>query len=223
MTTGVKCWSFSSSQYIQNAVKNIEAYLSKAGEKPLHKTKSPWPCNYRPETDISPELTQLQASYFQSLIEILQWIVELRQANICMKTSAMASMMAMPQQGHLNTLFHMFAFLKNKHNGVMVFDPTLPTINKSAFPEQDWSATAYSGCKEDIPPNAPKPQGIGFTMRAFVDSDHAGDTATQRSQTVYIIFFNGAQIYWFSKKQTCADTLSFGLEFIAIQFQELAG
>ena len=217
MANGVKCWSFSSSQYTQNAVKNVETYLSKTGEKPLHKTKSPWPCNYRPETDISPELTELKASYFQSLIGILRWIVELGRADICMETSAMASMMAMPRKGHLHALFHMFAFLKNKHNGVMVFDPTVPDIDESAFPEQDWSATAYSGCKEDIPPNAPKPRGIGFTMRAFVDSDHAGDTATRRSRTGYIIFLNSAPIYWFSKKQTCVETSSFGSEFIAMK------
>ena len=54
-------------------------------------------------------------------------------------------------------------------------------------------------------------------MRAFVDSDHAGDTATRRSRTGYIIFLNSAPIYWFSKKQTCVETSSFGSEFIAMK------
>ena len=36
--------------------------------------------------------------------------------------------------------------------------------------------------KEDVPPNAPSPRGIGFTMRAFIDSDHAGDSITRRSK-----------------------------------------
>ena len=38
-----------------------------------------------------------------------------------METSALASMMALPREGHLDAVFHMFAFLKRKHNGVMSF------------------------------------------------------------------------------------------------------
>jgi len=53
---------------------------------------------------------------------------------------------------------------------------------------------------EDISHNSPEPLGIGFTMRAFVDSDHAGDSITRRSRTGFIIFLNSAPIYWYSKK-----------------------
>lgn len=217
LANGQRCWSLSSSQYIQNAVNNVDDYLLKSNLKPLPKAKSPWPCNYRPEVDISSELSAHQASYYQSLIGILRWIVELGRADICMETSAMASMMALPRQGHLKVLFHMFSFLKTKHNGVMVFDPTVPNIDESKFPNEDWSATAYGNCSEDLPPNAPSPRGIGFTMRAFVDSDHAGDSVTRRSRTGFLVFLNSAPIHWFSKKQTCIETSSFGSEFIAMK------
>ena len=217
LDNGATCWSFSSSQYIQNAVANVEDYLMKQGEKSLPRSKSPWPSNYRPEIDVSPELSPGQASYYQSLIGILRWIVELGRADICMETSAMASMMALPREGHLRVLFHMFAFLKTKHNGVMVFDPTEPDIDEDQFRLEDWSATSYGECKEDIPPNAPKPRGKGFTMRAFVDSDHAGDSVTRRSRTGFIIFLNSAPIFWFSKKQTSVETSTFGSEFIAMK------
>ena len=89
----------------------------------------------------------------------------------------------------------MFAFLKMKHNGVMVFDPTEPDIDESQFRHDDWSATSYGECKEYIPSNAPKPRGIGFTMRAFVDSDHDGDRITRRSRTGFVIFLNSLPIY----------------------------
>ena len=217
LENGVQCWCFSSSQYIQNAVHNVEEYLLKQGEKGLPRAKSPWPSNYRPEIDVSPELSPPKASYYQSLIGILRWIVELGRADICMETSAMASMMALPREGHLKVLFHMFAFLKMKHNGVMVFDPSEPNIDKSQFKHEDWSATAYGECIEDIPSNAPKPRGIGFTMRAFVDSDHAGDSVTRRSRTGFMIFLNSSPIYWFSKKQTGVETSTFGSEFIAMK------
>ena len=217
LSNGAQCWAFSSSQYIQNAVSNVEDYLLKQGEKTLPRTKSPWPSNYRPEIDVSPELTPSKASYYQSLIGMLRWIVELGRGDIGMETSAMASMMALPREGHLKVLFQMFAFLKTKHNGVMVFDPSEPDVDESQFPREDWSATSYGECKEELPPNAPVPRGIGFTLRAFVDSDHAGDSVTRRSRTGYMIFLNSAPIYWFSKKQTSVETSTFGSEFIAMK------
>ena len=134
-----------------------------------------------------------------------------------METSALALMMALPRKGHLDAVFHMFAFLRNKHNAVMVFDPSEPDLDESQFPKEDWSATPYGECCEEIPGNAPPPRGIGFTMRAFVDSDHAGDLVTRRSRTGFIIMLNSAPIYWYSKKQTSCKTSSFGSEFIAMK------
>ena len=217
LDNGTSCWSSSSSQYVQNAVKNVEEYRHKQGLGPLHKTKSPWPSNYRPEMDITPELTPQQASYYQSLIGVLRWIVELGRVDIVMETSAMASMMALPREGHLKVVFQMFAFLKLRHNAVMVFDPTEPEIDETQFSREDWSATPYGACTEDVPPNAPEPRGVGFIMRAFVDSDHAGDLATRRSRTCFMIFLNSALIYWYSKKQGSCETSSFGSEFIAMK------
>ena len=111
----------------------------------------------------------------------------------------------------------MFAFVKQKHNAVMVFDPTEPEIDLTKFPNEDWTATAYGPCNEELPSNAPKSRGIGFSMRAFVDSDHAGDSVTRRSRTGFIIFLNSAPIHWHSKKQTSIETSSFGSEFVAMK------
>ena len=217
LDNGTSCWSISSSQYIQAAVENVEKHLAKKGEKLPPNSKSPWATGYRPEVVISPELSSSDAAYFQSLIGVLRWIVELNRVDICMETSALASMMAMPREGHLAQVYRMFSFLRSHHNAVMVFDPTPPEIDSSSFTDEDWTTSAYGECKEEIPNNAPKPRGIGFTMRAFVDSDHACDTVTRRSRTGYIIFLNSAPIYWYSKKQTSIETSSFGAEFIAMK------
>ena len=136
--------------------------------------------------------------------------MELGLSDIVMETYALASMTALPREGHLDAVFHMFAFLKRKHNDVIVFDPTEPEIDINKFPREDWSATPYGECKEEIPSNAPEPRGIAFTMRAFVDYDHAGDMITWRSRTGFLIFLNNAPIYWFSKKQGSSETSSFG-------------
>ena len=217
LENGQRCWSFSSSQYVKNAIKNVEDYRRANGLGPLGRATSPWPRNYRPESDVTPELSSEESSYFQSLIGTLRWIVELGRADLVMETSALASMMACPREGHLNALFHMFSFLKKRHNGVIVFDPTEPEIDVSKFKREDWSATPYGICTEEIPSNAPEPLGSEFTMRAFVDSDHAGDSITRRSRTGFIVFLNNAPIYWYSKKQTSCETSSFGAEFIAMK------
>ena len=70
LNNGATCWSFSSSQYIQNAVKNVEEHLEKQGKKLCPSTKAPWTSGYRPETDTSPVLSPCDAAYFQSLIGV---------------------------------------------------------------------------------------------------------------------------------------------------------
>ena len=55
----------------------------------------------------------------------------------------LASMMALPREGHLEQAFHMFAYLKNKHNAEMVLDPSVPNVDDSQFPKHDWSHTPY--------------------------------------------------------------------------------
>ena len=129
LDNGVDAWSFSSSQYVQNAVANVEAYLRKLGKSLPRKATAPFTTGYCPEIDTTAELDPVEqaASYYQSLIGIIRWIVELGRVDITAEASMMASCMAMPRRGHLDQLFHMFAFLKrNKHNSEMLFYPSEP-------------------------------------------------------------------------------------------------
>ena len=71
--------------------------------------------------------------------------------------------------------------------------------------------------RKRFPPNCPESLGKEFIMRAFVDSDHAGDLTTRRSRTCFLVCLNSALIYWLSKKQTSIETSSFGSEFIAMK------
>jgi hypothetical protein len=50
-----------------------------------------------------------------------------------------------------------------------------------------------------------------MTMQVFVDADHDGDLLTRRSRSGFIVFLNGAPIYWSSKKQTSCKTSTFGI------------
>jgi hypothetical protein len=91
-----------------------------------------------------------------------------------MEKSAMASMMALPHQGGFKAVFQMFAFLKSKHNGKMVFDPTVLTIDETKFPNKDWSATVYGTCLEELPPNTPRPCVLLLIQTMLVTVSPAG-------------------------------------------------
>jgi len=218
LENGTQAWSFSSSQYVQAAVENVETHLQKKGMKLPTRVNTPLSSGYRPEVDTSDLLVGAELSYYQSLIGVLRWMVELGRVDICCEVSMMSSYLAMPRIGHLQQIYHMFAYLKKYHNSEMVFDPSYPDIDMSKFQREDWSATAWGNdLAEEIPDNLPEPRGYGMTMRAFVDADHAGDLVTRRSRTGFIVYLNMAPIYWLSKRQTSIETSSFGSEFVAMK------
>jgi hypothetical protein len=218
LANGAKAWAFSSSQYVQSAVRNVEEYLTARGMKLPSKAETPIRTSYRPELDVSSELGPCDGAYYQSLIGILRWMVELGRVDICLETSMMSSHLALPREGHLAQLYHIFAYLKKYHNSEMVFDPSDPAIDESQFEKQDWTSSEFGHVqKEELPGNMPEPRGLGFIMRAKVDADHAADTVTRRSRTGFLVYLNSAPIYWSSKKQNSVESSSFGSEFIAMK------
>ncbi len=222
LENGVECWAFSSSQYVQAAVKNVEEYLSKKDNvnwKLPAKAETPMQTSYRPEIDVSPELQPIDAAYYMSLIGMLRWIVELGRVDVCLECSMLSSHLAMPREGHLYQLFQVFAYLKKYHNTEMVYDPSDPCINESEFELRDWTSSEFGHIegKEELPPNMPTPRGRGFVINAKVDADHASDTVTRRSRTGFFVYLNCAPVYWLSKKQTSCESSSFGSEFVAMK------
>ena len=66
LPNGEKAWAFSASQYVQEAVKNLEKQLEERGMKLTVKASAPIASGYRPELDVSPELDPDDASHYQS-------------------------------------------------------------------------------------------------------------------------------------------------------------
>ena len=182
-------------------------------------TRVSTPCTsgYRPELDISRELTDSRAVYFMSLIGILRWAVELGRIDIETEVSKLSSFLAAPREGHLSQALHIFAYLKKHHNSGIVFDPTYPDINEDDFKTNDDWKYFYGDEGESLPPNMPPPLGKEVVIRCFVDADHAGDKITRRSRTGFIIFINNAPIYWTSKKQNTCESSTFGSELVAMK------
>ena len=140
---GVHAWAFSSSQYVQTAVKNVEVYLksedSKCWKMP-NKADTPLTTTYRPELDISRELNVADAAYYQSLIGILRWIVVLGRVDVCLEVSMMSSHLAIHREGHLEQVLHIFAYLKKYHNTELVYDPSDPVVDENDFERRDWAS-----------------------------------------------------------------------------------
>jgi len=64
LPSGVWAYSFTSSQYVQEAVKNVETYLLERYMKLSRRANSPISPGYRPELDLSRELDPKEAAYF---------------------------------------------------------------------------------------------------------------------------------------------------------------
>ena len=165
---------------------------------------------------MSPFLDATQANYYQELIGILHWAVELGRIDIHVQVAMLSSYTVQPCIGHLDAVFHIFAYLKAHDHSKIIFDPSLPNIDERRFVKYSW-ADFYKGAREAIPPNMPEPCGKEVEIHGFVDANHAGDRVTRRSQTGILIFCNHAPITWYSKKQNTVETSTFGLEFIALK------
>lgn len=218
LPNGVRAWGMSSSKYIQSAVRNVKDYLAKKypGRAWIKRATAPLPSGYEPDLDVTPELDAEQSSFYQSQIGVLRWMVEIGRVDIITDVSELSSHLALPREGHLEAVFHMFAYLEKKHNARIVFDPTYPEIDMSVFKECDWKEF-YGNITEAIPPNAPKSRGKEIDLRLFCDSDHAGDKLRRRSRSGFLIYINSALIVWYSKRQATIETSVFGAEFVAMK------
>ena len=150
LSSGKYVWAFGSSKYVKASVDNVVQHLKKSGKTLPKRAKTPMSSNYRPELDTSHVCDPDEASDFQSFIGILRWMVELGRIDICCEVSMLSSHLAMPHQGHLEQVYHIFAYLQKHHNAELVFDPTYVHVDEKLFEKQDWSSTPYiSDCRRN--------------------------------------------------------------------------
>ena len=207
-------WSMGSQTYVRESVKSVESYLEKKGRELKKKVSSVLPLNYAPELDATPCCDDDGVNEYHSRIGVLRWAVELGRIDICTEVSIMAGFAACPREGHLEAVYHIFAYLKRHDRSRIVFDAAYPNNKEEHLP--DWT-DFYKDVKEQIPRDAPEPLGKPVEMTAYIDSDHAGDKITRRSRTGVLIFLCRSPIVWYSKKQSSIETSSFGSEFSAMK------
>jgi len=219
LENGVDAWGLSSSKYVKEAIATVERYL--AADETLSKQikakiRSPWPSGYEAELDTSEELQAKEATFYQHLIGVLHWIVELGRIDVIAEVSILAGYLCNPRDGHMDAALHLYGYLKQKHNARLVLDPSYPEIDQSKFIERNWD-NYYGDVKEELPPDMPEPLGKDVDLQLYVDSSHANDKVNRRSRTGFFVFLNSALIQWQSKKQPTIETSVFGAEFVAMK------
>jgi hypothetical protein len=215
--TGREYWSFSAHTYVRNAVKNVKLLLQEEGRGLKSTAKTPFPSTtYRPEVDMTDECDDQYASRYQNLIGVLRWAVELGRIDIYTEVALLSQHLALPRMGHLEAVYHVFAYLHKHDKSRIIFDPTDPVPVTPTNQRPDWSSF-YQQLEEELPPKMPEPLGNPVVLHVFVDANHAGNVVTRRSHTGILLFVQNSPIQWLSKRQNTVETSTFGSEFVALR------
>ena len=124
-------------------------------------TTNPFPMGYRPEKGVSEPLSPELALFYQSLIGIMRWMVDIGRIEITTEISLLSSHNAYPREGYFETVLHVMVYLEIKHNYRLAMDPNYPPINEDNFNSHYW-IDFYGDVQEDIPVNtsAPRVKGV---------------------------------------------------------------
>jgi hypothetical protein len=113
--------------------------LAEVNQRLKAKVTTPMSNQYRTELDATPEHDNESSTYFQGLIGVLRWIVELGRIDIMVAVSMLSSHLMAPRDFHLELCFHIFAYLDTHEHSRLVFDPTYCNIDEACFTNSDWS------------------------------------------------------------------------------------
>ena len=140
MENGVEAWDPIASEYVQEAMSNSEVYLNEhfGGRKLTNKVNNKFELEHDTLMDSSAEMGIILLNYYQTQVGVLKWMLELGKIEIITEVYMLASQLALPQEVHLEVVFHIFGYLKGHHNSRMVLDPKYPTPGMSMFQEHYW-------------------------------------------------------------------------------------
>ena len=150
-------WAFESTSFVKRAITDLEKELEEANLRLLPNAKTPLGSGNRPKLDLSPELGSRQLNYYQGLIGVVRWICDVGRIDILMPASLMSPYLVSAREGHLEQVFHIFAYLKHHPRSTMVFDDTIPVFKGERFVKRDCTEF-YPDASEAIPTNMPIPR-----------------------------------------------------------------
>ncbi len=112
-------WGLSPSKYVAQAVKNCAKHLTDKLNNCFRfpqQADNPLPYDYNPELDLSEPLDPECSSFYQHLIGVMRWTVELGCIDIATEVSLLSSHLTFPREGHLETALRIMSYQSLKHN-----------------------------------------------------------------------------------------------------------
>jgi hypothetical protein len=87
---------------MQEAVRNVKDYFKRErlGQTWPKRASTPFCREYPPEVDMTKELGDDKASFYQSQIGVLRWMVEIGRIDIITEVSMLALCVTAPRAGH---------------------------------------------------------------------------------------------------------------------------
>ena len=98
---GTEFWTMSSEKYLGATLKNVKEKLAKHELNLPTRCDTPLSSNYHPSEDTTKELDSSGVRYFQELIGVLRWAVELGRVDILLEVALLSTHLAFPRAGHL--------------------------------------------------------------------------------------------------------------------------
>ena len=179
-------------------------------------TKYPLPRGYQPELDVSEILGLDTSNWFQNLIGILNWIVELGHVDINNSMVRLSNFLENTKAGHLQASLHMCPYLKNYDISKLVFDPSIPRDSGKFSVGKNWKEH-YPYANGELPPNTTYTLVPPVRITCFLEADHTGDQQTRRAYFGILIYINCELISWYSNRQNTVEDSSFSSEIICDQ------
>ena len=194
--------------------KILESYERMFKEKP-RKSRPPLEGGDHPELDTFEFCDDHQTKQFQTLIGQLQWLISLGRFDIAVHVMSLSRFRAQPRKGHLDRAKRIVGYLLFLPDGAIRFRTGEPDFSSLKDQEYDWTKSVYSGACEQIPHDIPKPLGKHVQTTHYVDANLHHDLATGKAVTAVLHFLNQTPIDAYTKRQSTAETATYGSEFVA--------
>ena len=123
----------SSDNYCNAAVTNIESVLEKRDLRLPLKCVTPLSFDYSPDMYVTGELKANGFQWYQELVRNLRWSMEIGRIDILLEVSIMSTQLALPQEGHLEQVLHIFGYLKIHKKMRLMFDCIYTRITSKLF------------------------------------------------------------------------------------------
>ena len=157
-----------SKDYVKLSIENVERQFKKRNMKFPSRAVTPMKSEFIPELDTSKELSPDDTTFYQELIGILRWAVEIGRVDILTELLLLSFYQASPRRGNLEQLLHIFAYLEKASKTDTLFQPS-----RACFGSKYVSGSFHRSIPRNISWNQPR-TAAAYARTAWTKSLHNG-------------------------------------------------